>query len=245
MRPSRSFVCSLAITSFLFVVLSPPANAQTWNAASDFSLVANPNGAWRYGWSSTLGGTLTLYTVVEQYSTCPTIMGWHRVPGQDIPDFRYNTSTAQVQCDCCTWEPKDLTFHPGTSGEYSVLRWTAPATAVYYVHASFGGRDPDGASTDVHVLRNGSALFTGTVTGTSGYPVLFNSSALTLTAGDAIDVVVGDGGNDYFNDTTALSVAIISTSTLPAITGWGMITLALSLLGLGSLVVLSRRPVFA
>lgn len=45
-----------------------PAQALTFDAADDFSPANNPNSAWQYGSSNTLGGALNLYSLNTPYS---------------------------------------------------------------------------------------------------------------------------------------------------------------------------------
>ena len=37
------------------------------------------------------------------------------------------------------WDPGRLSFHPGSKGEYAVVRWTAPQAGVYDVQVGFPG----------------------------------------------------------------------------------------------------------
>jgi hypothetical protein len=219
-----------------------------------------------------LGDNLTLYPVQESYAPCPlnTVRGWHRFLGDDTPNFQHNSTGGQVECGCCTWQPHELTFHPGPDGERSVLRWTAPSAGTYTIDVTFGGRDPGGASTNVHVLRGVNPLFDGNVVGFYGAPVEFHSGNMNLSAGETIDFVVGDGGNDHFDDTTAIDAQIRDADTVwnaasdfsttsnpagawrygwsvvsydvPSLVGWEVFVLALSLVVLGSILVCRRRP---
>ena len=61
-------------TSIALLLISLAASAQVRNqvpdydAVKDFSIQSNPNGVWSYGWESTLGSTLNLYTVTDTTS---------------------------------------------------------------------------------------------------------------------------------------------------------------------------------
>jgi hypothetical protein len=62
------------ITITLLLAISQIARAQTpntvptYDAVKDFSIQSNPNGVWSYGWESTLGSMLNLYTVTDTTS---------------------------------------------------------------------------------------------------------------------------------------------------------------------------------
>ena len=54
---------------------------------------------------------------------------------------------------------RQVAVHPGPQGEYSVVRWTAPAADRYAVEAIFQGLPQPPATTDAHLLHNGRPLF--------------------------------------------------------------------------------------
>ena len=53
-----------------------------------------------------------------------------------------------------------MSFHPGLSGEYAAVRWTAPADETVEFSVAFANVH-ELATTDVHVLHNGKVLFDG------------------------------------------------------------------------------------
>jgi hypothetical protein len=48
-----------------------------------------------------------------------------------------------------------MDLHPGSLGQYSVVRWTAPVSNSYLIAGFFVGIDPQPTTTEVHVLLNG------------------------------------------------------------------------------------------
>jgi hypothetical protein len=205
-----------------------------FDAAGDFSAVNNPNGVWSYGYTTTLGGTLNLYTT--SFSGRPgnsALIGW--LGNQGIggePLVQKNGLTTENVRGTVDLLPGQLSLHPGPTGDQSVVRWTAPTTGSITVDATFEGRDTLGTSTDVHVLDNGAALFNGEVTGFGASSDQSTSLILSVHAGDTIDFVVGYGTNHtYFNDTTALS-AYIKAVPEPS---------ALALFGVGAVGLIGRR----
>ena len=51
----------------LTVNRAPPA--PTYDLSRDFSTTANPNGAWSYGWQSTLGGSFGLLPYLKTFAS--------------------------------------------------------------------------------------------------------------------------------------------------------------------------------
>lgn len=133
-------------------------------------------------------------------------------------------------------------FHPGPGGEYSLYRFTAPASDTYNLGVTFTGFDNvGGTTTDVHVLFGGNtSLFSGNINGygsTASYV-----TSLLLAANDIIDFAVGYGGNGYFYDSTSIAATLI-----PQGVGGGgnsvpePASLALLTIGLGCLAARRRK----
>ena len=99
-----------------------------------------------------------------------------------------------------------MAVHPGPRGEYSVVRWTAPAADSYAVEAAFQGLA--NATTDAHILHNGRPLFEARLN-LQGHPNAARHAAqLKLARGDTLDFVVGWGNGSYGSDSTALNATI-------------------------------------
>ncbi|CAM3154392.1 hypothetical protein SPAN111604_06990 [Sphingomonas antarctica] len=193
---------------FLAAVIATPAAAVTYDPHADFSTAANPNGAYSYGYETSLGGALTLFTNggaangQSQTWTSPAVDQYLGV---------YNPATSILQ-------------HPGQSGQYSILRITLGAGSTYTINGGYG--NGDNASTDVHVLANGASLFSGAINGGG------SSSNFSLkqyfAAGTTIDFAVGNGGNGYNNDSTLLSASVAS---VPEPASWAMMLGGFGLIG--------------
>jgi len=185
-----------------------------FDAAKDFSATDNPIGPWTYGYSTNLSGTFVKYTNLR---TVNGLNYWNsRSEGEMCPCVSHNgTHGTTILFGTVKLHPEQMAFHPGPNGEYSIVRWTAPAGGSYDVSATFSGADFHGpTSTDVHVLINGREIFSGNVNGYGSISEMCYLQTVALKAGNTIDFAVGYGNNsNYFCDTTALKVVIKAANT--------------------------------
>jgi hypothetical protein len=188
-------------------LMALPAHAQEYDAAADFSATNNPTGVWSYGWSQTLGADFHLYTTPGSFSG---IDYWIDPAVGNDPTVNHNGTDQVVNYSTVQYQPGQMVFHPGPNGQYSIIRWTAPADGIIGIHAEFVGADFVGpTTTDVHVLANDVAIFDGEVTGFGpGSGPSFETLVL-VAAGDTIDFAVGDGvDGNYYYDSTGLDAFI-------------------------------------
>jgi len=191
------------------------AAGATWDAATDFSATSNPNGAWSYGWSSDLTSALNLYP--DNYKDIGLDV-WADLGhiSMGAPSVAHNGTANPITNGpaSITWQPGQLSCHPGRYGENSHVCWTAPCTGTFDVAATFTLIDTSGGATDVHVLHKGTTLFEEFIGGfgsTSSF-----SMTVTVGAGDVIDFAVGWGSNyNFFDDSTALSATISQKANPP------------------------------
>ncbi|MCX6996435.1 MAG: glycoside hydrolase family 2 [Kiritimatiellaeota bacterium] len=109
-----------------------------------------------------------------------------------------------------TWPPRQVALHPGPHGQYSVVRWTAPAEGRYQFAARFDGLAK--ATTDVHILHNSRPRFDAELN-IGGKPnTATHTGELALAKDDTIDFVVGRGDGYYGSDSTALTATIKSAA---------------------------------
>ena len=204
---------------FILVSLSSvgKAQAQTYNAADDFSHAINPNGAWSYGFSSSLGG-FTPYTGSGIFLGNATLPAWlGAAPGNVALDpwVTKNVSNTMQTGLGLQLAPGDLAFHPGPQGQYSIVRWTAPTAGDFSVGGLFESGDRFvGSTVDVHVLENGSSLLSTNLVGPLGTQTSPFSFLRTLNIGDTIDFAVGFGPNSNFGSDSTVLDATITTRPL-------------------------------
>ncbi len=185
---------------------APAANTP----AAAFTLSSNPSQGWSFGWTTTRGGAFQLFD--NPLSGLYGEDQWNRSSPGGYHVF-WNPTGADIHPWGTTTLPSHrLALHPGPSGEYSVVRWTAPASGHYDVAATFtgisgyGGAPP--TTTDVAVLRGAGVLFSGQINlGGHGNDARF-SGGFDVTAGETIDFVVGFGNDSYYWDSTQLDASV-------------------------------------
>jgi hypothetical protein len=191
------------------------AGVTKFSAADDFSVAQNPNGVWSYGYSQSLTSSLVLYDDPQNIGGVDFLFS-KALNVINTPTVSHNPTDTAINLGPGLWQPNELTFHPGPNGEFSHVRFTAPADDVYSAAGRFAGFDFVGTTTDVHVLVNGAEVFSADVVGTVGTNKPFSVAGVPLKAGDTIDFAVGFGRNQEFsNDTTALTATVIRGAVVP------------------------------
>lgn len=192
-----------------FLLASVMAHAQTYNVATDFSLVSNPNGVWSYGETAALTSSLLLYT----NSNANFLGGLEQWRGNAASNPNLSVFFNATSSPIIGVAPGHLAFHPGPMGEFSTVRWTAPASGKFRITTLFTAIG--GGNTDVHVLRGNTDLFDGTTT-TVGTTASYSIPLNNVSAGETIDFKVGYGANGtYFGDTTELSAVVVDLNSVP------------------------------
>jgi hypothetical protein len=136
----------------------------------------------------------------------PGIDIWPRVsPGE--PWVGINKTKQVISVLGITWPPGHLAFHPGPKGEYSVVRWTAPQDGSVEISTRFTGL-AEKATTDVHLLHNGRALFDGLLNVNDGGNSSEHAQSLAVKLNDTLDWVVGFGNGSYGADTTGMAAMV-------------------------------------
>lgn len=208
----RRFCSHASIVLALFCP-SIVALGQTWDAATDFSATSNPNGAWTYGWSQSVNSAFVLYQQTTDRGTGGILACWYdaALPHPPDPGVFRNESASPYSYLTLRFQPWQLAFHPGLDGEYSHVLWTAPSSGTFSIEVTFSGIDVIGTTTDVHVLRNGTAIFDGVVEGYGSNTAY--TGTLALAQGDVVDFAVGYGSDgSYYCDSTGLAATITESS---------------------------------
>jgi len=197
------------LTGVLTMVLPLVAS----NIVTDFSTIFNPNGQYRYGAESTLGGAFSLNTTMVSGTG---FAGWGgSVSG--FPVIVADTSGSTFTTGTVTYSTDYLNLHPASNDTFAVLRYTVAAPGSYQITGAYRGQDTSGTTTDVHILVNGAPVFGAEVTGYLDPSKQTFSLLRALNANDIIDFAVGFGTNGtYFDDSTGLQGTITVASPEPA-----------------------------
>ncbi|MCI0536856.1 MAG: hypothetical protein L0Z50_16690 [Verrucomicrobiales bacterium] len=235
MKMFKSFVAlaSPASPLLLGTFWAISANAATYDPEADFSVAANPNGTWSYGWTAQLGSAFNFYNegALGSFGAAP-IEYWQRSP-QGYPKLFHNPLSGDLTFDNLSFPDGSIDFHPGADGAFSVLRWTAPSAASVSIIGQFMSAEAlswPASTSDVHIQKNAGSFFDGAINGNIGVVLPFSETILVV-AGDTIDFAVGWGANhNYGYDNTALSVKISTSvpesSTFALLEGISLVALA-------------------
>ena len=164
-----------------------------WDFRKDYSLTKNPTKGWVYGWKPSLTGEFVSYQ--DAYSDNKW-SGWRW--NNFVPSVALNQGDEVREGT----KPNDVQLHPGSSGQYSVVRWLAPASGRTKVTGTFGAGNA--GIVDVHVLHRGMVVFQALSTA-KDEPFSLN---LEVKRGDCIDFAVGAGRNGFGSCATPLEAVI-------------------------------------
>jgi hypothetical protein len=231
----------LASALAAFALSTAPAQAQVFNAATDFSVTnGNPNTApsgatWVYG--ETLGPTGAFTTYVNTSAVAGFNIWIGTSPVQSTPFIGRNNSGSTTLGTL----PGQLAIHPGPNNRYSVLQFIAPYVGSFSVNSQFFAGDSGETNALIYLNGQSVAPLFNTAT-TSNNPSY--SSVLALSTGDILSFSVGPGvgTTNFQNDTTPINVVITGTPVSGGASAPEPGTLALLLpAGMGLIGLVSRR----
>jgi len=225
----------IAIAALLVGVTAPNVNADTtYNVVTGFSYTSNPNGVWTYEYDG------TAFTDAQGHSNVTVgLPGWWNGGTQPNSRAIVQNVTGSAVVNSTVTDPNNTLYLDPQGGSVSVL-FTAPAASTYTITGNFLGIDMVGNSHPVTILDDGTVVWSGTIA-TYGQDDSFNFME-TLKAGDTIsfDVGTGTGGTcTYCFLGTGLNGTVTeksSTTSTPE-----PATLALTLVGIGFVLVLRKR----
>lgn len=163
--------------------------------AADYSKTSNPSGAWTYGYvrgaPGADAGELVVFSTATEGGSGVTAWLDPTNAVLNAPSIFLNDSSASINGVA----PGEAALHPGQAGEYAIARWTAPAAGTYSVEVQF--KEGDIGDTNGLLVHNGAVLVTEDSTATNALHTL----SVVMSAGDTLDVAVGNKG-DFLYDTT-------------------------------------------
>ena len=221
-----------SVAAISFDPVPQPANPGTvWDLATDFSTTTNPNGPWSYGYGFWGGTSFTALPQSNDIFSPPTLTGlngwWLASDPWQLPVLAKNTTAAALDVYGSIVPAGGILAYPGhaaSSTDIVMARWTAPATGIYHVNASWTRLDPTNNTSEAHIFKNlGTApvdLF-GAVT-TVVNPSFYYGGDIPLVAGDTLDFAVyasTDGpGTDGIGLSATITEIIPVISELPTLT---------------------------
>jgi hypothetical protein len=217
-------------STLLFILLvARMAHSQTiFDLSADFSLSANPNKVWQYGYSETNSLAADQFKVDQEADRTTGAIGfWHPAanhgPGPGYyPYVAYNTTKESQFGSSNGWAARagEIAMEASNSGQYSLVRFVAPVKGTYKVSARFAGIHFGLSTTDVHVLHNSTSLFDADIEGYGGDPKFHKvegsnataeySGQVEMQASDTVTFAVGYGKNKTnYGDTTGLFAQVV------------------------------------
>jgi hypothetical protein len=212
----------------LFGVCLLAAAATTFDLSTDFSTKTSRSGVWQYGYSATRSLDPSEFREVTYSAIAGRISFWHPEhtdkPGPGYyPYIAYNPTTQTQYGSSNGWAARagEVAMEASNSGQYSLIRFTAPRASIYEITAQFAGIHFGLSSTDVHVLHNAASVFDSEIEGYGGDPAFHKveganptarySGQIELKAGDTITFACGYGKNKtHYGDTTGLFARVIA-----------------------------------
>jgi hypothetical protein len=213
---------------FLLMAASPVA-ATTWDVTTEFSVAANPNGVWSYGYETSLGGTFNPFTNGNYNTSLNNSPYWDT--GSAPPVVWKNPGPNPIG----VVQSGELALHPGGSyggsdKPFAVVRWTAPtdipAASTITISGAFGAGDGGGVS--YYILYNNVSI-------SPPFEYINESSTKsftltrTVSAGDTVEFIVGPDSNGVNLSGTTPLAATINTVPIPGavwLVGSGLLGLA-------------------
>ncbi|MBL8619994.1 MAG: hypothetical protein JNK64_01795 [Myxococcales bacterium] len=175
----------------------PPADAGplTSSVVDSFPGTRNPNGVWTYGFAAATDAVLTPFLHVENGPGTPTWTDESPYVGGAHGVVWKNDSGGAL----FGVEPGQVSAHPGATGEFAVIRYTAPFTGSFTAHVEALAGDAGATSAEVRV-RDVARHQADT-------PMSHDLPATELTAGDTIELWIGALG-EWSGDNTPIVMTV-------------------------------------
>jgi hypothetical protein len=227
-RPRTRDLGALLAAVMACGTLSPAATIFDLN--EDFSVQQNPGKVWGYGYSETNSLDPAQFRLDAYAATTGPLVFWHPAatdrPGPGYyPYVAYNPTARSQYGSSNGWsaQPGEVAMEASNTGQYSLVRFTAPSAGIYAISARFEGVHFGLSTTDVHVLHNAKSLFDAFIEGYGGDPEFHKvegaspkaaySGQVALKANDTVTFACGYGKNKtHYGDTTGLFARIVLLS---------------------------------
>lgn len=221
-------------------IFEASASGQSYSASNEFDGSANgTTGVWSYGFKNGVNGVFNAFTA-SAFNT-----SWFNVAGSNVTKNNLGVPVASVPSGELsvrgTYIPAVPFVNPTAVNQLGVLRFTAPTAGTYAFDANWFAGDTSGNSTTsgnsfAYFFKNNVSLLPNA---SSTNPGVNYSGALSLNAGDTLDLAVGAptnfqvGSNLASNTPVSFNVAV--TPELP-----GLLQLIPALIPVGLLLAKRR-----
>lgn len=229
---SALFLCAVGLFGVLLSQTTHPRKT-SFDLATDFLFAQSPESVWQYGYSTGNSLSPAEFRRDAFFDKLTPTCFWHpatndlRGPGY-YPYVAYNTGKQSTSEPTHGWAVRggEVAMEASNSGQYSLVRFSAPAGGQYRIMARFEGIHFRLSSTDVHVLHNSEHLFDSEIDGYGGdpnfhkiegeHPTAGYEGLVSLESGDTVTFAVGYGTNKTnYNDTTGLYARLVWHSRKP------------------------------
>lgn len=216
---------SSIISVLIFVLFAVSGSGQSWDIASGYSGVRNPNGVWSFGrkWSVDASG-MDLLTVKWGRD------GWYMAGTGGSPSIMHLNWSSSM--------PGPFLWNADNSHGYCTVRWTCPASGRYVVNGEFYAADSRGMDSYVYLVINGSIRFSNRIQSTT-QSTPFSENDVQMKQGDFVDFVIvwGGDGNPGTSSVTGVGATIAraasaATATATVVNGF-LVGVNLTANGLG------------
>jgi len=198
------------------------ADPKVFELSDSFVFPQTSGSTWRYGYSATSSLAPDQFRPDSYLEKLVPISFWRPAAGDRYPYVAYNGTKESQTEPTHGWAVRAgrVAMEASNSGQYSLVRFTAPVSGTYQIKARFEGIHFRLSLTDVHVLKNSVHLFDADIEGYGGdsafhpvegaHPTASYEGVVQLAAQDTITFAVGYGKNKtHYNDTTGLAARLI------------------------------------
>jgi len=198
----------------LVILVADQAEAgSTYDAVSDFTISANPNGQWSYLYDPGSGPQLLTHARHDVLAQ-GVDSRWDGLFTPDSVNTFKNTTASTISFATIVLPTNLLGMDPQIQ-KSDITRWIAPSAGTWSISGLFRGIDLFENNHTVEVLENSTTMLLGPTSISSyGQTVTFSDS-VSLGKGDTIDFIV-NGATNYNNLSTGLSATIQSSVPEPS-----------------------------
>jgi hypothetical protein len=175
--------------------------------------------AWQFGFSATPSLKADAFRPSTYVDKREALQMWHPAAGNDgyYPYVALNTLPETVEVfKGVIVRPMQVAMEGANDGRFSLVRFVAPATGVYWLQTQVEGIHVGPSTTDVHILLADHPLFDAWIEGYGGDPKFHAvvgvsptaryATLLDLHKGDIVTFALGYGFNrTHFGDTSGIT----------------------------------------